>query len=227
VGFSSEGLDASYSVDNSVVTEQPDWEVKVETDLSKPSYGWAWQSNNPEYDGSKTEHMNQINLNSFQPNSSGVMITDSVISNVRTFNFSYGVNMLTTAGYYHSGGAKDHKRKDVTLSPVSLQVDVDFGAVLYPLPSQLSISPSSVAGGSNTTGTITIDQNAPAGGISVNLSSSNTDWATVPATVTIPEGKASATFTISTQTVSGNSVATITASLNQVNVQANVTVQAS
>ena len=227
VGFSKEGLDASYSVDNSVVTEQPDWEVSVETDLSKPSYGWAWNSNNPGYESGKIENLNQINLNSFQPNSSGVMITDSVISDVRTFNFSYGVNMLTTAGYYHSGGAKDHKRKDVTLSPVNLQIDVDFGAVLYPLPNQLSISPSSVVGGDNTTGTITIDQNAPAGGITVSLSSSNSDWATVPATITIPEGKASTTFTIATKPVAGNSVATITANLNQIDVQANVTVQAS
>lgn len=227
VGFSKDGVDATYSVDNSVTTEQPDWKVAVQTDLSTPSYAWQWESNNPSYSGNNCTKLNEINLNSFQPNSSAVMITDSVLSDTRTYDFSYGVTMLSTRGYCHEVEPHLYEKKDVSLGTVNLSVDVDFGSVLYPLPSQLNISPAAVTGGSNTTGTITIDQAAPAGGVTVTLSSSNTNWATVPATVTIPEGQSSETFTITTKPVTGDSVATITANLNQIDVTANVTVQAS
>ena len=227
VGFNMAGATGNYQVSNTVATSQLDWKVVVKTDLSKPSYGWSWQSNNPSSTTSNISSMNSINLMTFQPNSSGVMITDEVIDDVRTFNFSYGLNMLTTAGYYHSGGAKEYRRMDTTLSSVDYQVDVDFGAVLYPLLSQLNISPSSVVAGNTTTGTVTIDQAAPAGGVTVNLQSSNTSWATPPLTVTIPEGQSSETFTITTYPVTGNSVVTITAILNEVYVSANLTVEAS
>ena len=227
VGFSRHGVDAVFGVDNSVVTEQPDWKVDVNNNMATPSYSWMWRSDNPQDDGGKTEHMNDINLGTFQPNSSAVMTTSKVINDTYYFTVQYGVNMLTTAAYYKAWPAEDHDRKDIILNNTPFQVAIDFGAVLYPLPSQLNISPSSIEGGSSTTGTITIDQAAPEGGVTVNLSSSNTTWATVPETVTIPEGQSSQTFTITTYTVTGNSVATITANLNQVEVTANVTVEAS
>ena len=63
---------------------------------------------------------------------------------------------------------------------------------------ELSLSPSTVTGGQSSTGTVTLASPAPAGGVSVALSSHDTRWATVPASVTVPEGSSSTTFTVTT-----------------------------
>ncbi len=76
----------------------------------------------------------------------------------------------------------------------------------------LSLNPTSVAGGQSSQGTVTISGPAPAGGFSVGLSSSNTSVASVPSSVTVPEGSVSRTFTINTSSVGATTNATITAS---------------
>ncbi len=79
----------------------------------------------------------------------------------------------------------------------------------------LSISPSSVYGlVANATGTVTLSSAAPTGGIAVSLSSSDTNAATVNATVTVAAGQTTATFPIISKTVSAVSVVTITGTLN-------------
>jgi len=86
--------------------------------------------------------------------------------------------------------------------------------ITAPPPSvlSLSLSPASVAGGSSSTGTVTLTGTAPAGGVSVALSSSDTTVATVPASVTVPAGATSATFTVSTISVASATPVTISAS---------------
>jgi hypothetical protein len=74
--------------------------------------------------------------------------------------------------------------------------------------SSISLSTSSVVGGNPVTGTATLTGNAPAGGVTVSLSSG--DPVTVPASVTVPAGSFSATFTISTRAVGGTLSGTIT-----------------
>src|SRR5262249_38779438 len=61
-----------------------------------------------------------------------------------------------------------------------------------------------------STGTVTLNGNALAGGASVALSSSNTAVAGVPASVTVLAGNNSATFTITTSTVTSSIPVTIT-----------------
>ena len=79
----------------------------------------------------------------------------------------------------------------------------------------LSLSPTSVIGGiANSTGAVTLSAAAPAGGIVVNLSSSNTAAASVPATVMVAANATSATFTITSKAVSASTSSTITASYN-------------
>ena len=75
--------------------------------------------------------------------------------------------------------------------------------------SSISLSPASVTGGSSSTGTITLSDVAPAGGVIASVSS-DTVYAVVPGAVTIPEGSSSATFPISTSTVTSPVSATIT-----------------
>jgi hypothetical protein len=62
----------------------------------------------------------------------------------------------------------------------------------------LTLNPGTVTGGNPSVGTVTIGGPAPAGGTTVALRSHNTQWATVPPTVTVPAGSSSASFTITT-----------------------------
>jgi hypothetical protein len=76
--------------------------------------------------------------------------------------------------------------------------------------SGLTINPPSVEGGNSAQGQVTLTALAPAGGIVISLSSNNTAVATVPASVTVPQGGTSATFTVSTRAVSATTAVTIT-----------------
>jgi hypothetical protein len=90
--------------------------------------------------------------------------------------------------------------------------------------SAVSVNPSSVAGGSGSTGTATLSAAAPAGGILVSLASSNTAVATVPASVTVAAGATSATFPAATSGVAASTAVTISASYNGVTKTAVLTV---
>src|SRR5256886_3874219 len=74
----------------------------------------------------------------------------------------------------------------------------------------LALNPTTVTGGGNSTGTVTLNGPAPAGGASVTLSSNNTA-ATVPGSVTVPAGATSTTFTVTTSTVAASTPVTISA----------------
>jgi len=76
----------------------------------------------------------------------------------------------------------------------------------------LTLDSTSVAGGSASTGTVTLSGVAPAGGISVKLFSSSVS-AKIPVTVTVAGGKDSATFKVTTSAVSSQAAATLTAEL--------------
>jgi hypothetical protein len=89
--------------------------------------------------------------------------------------------------------------------------------------SALSLSPTSVTGGSAAQGTVTLTAAAPAGGLVVTLSSNNAA-ATVPPSVTVPAGATSATFTVSTSSVAASTTATITATAGSVTRTATLTV---
>lgn len=77
-------------------------------------------------------------------------------------------------------------------------------------PIELTLSPSSVTGGTSVTGTVTLGSVAPAGGVNVTLASSATGFASTPGIVNIPAGQTSATFTITTYTVTAAHTVTIT-----------------
>jgi thermitase len=129
----------------------------------------------------------------------------------------------------------------VTTTPVTSQTNVTITAsaqgvtrqatlTVTPQPSvtlqSLTISPSSVWGGSNATGTVTLTGPAPAGGAVVQLRSSNTSAATVPSSVTVPAGQTSASFTIRTTSCWWciYRVVTITATYNNTSKSAQLTI---
>jgi len=82
-----------------------------------------------------------------------------------------------------------------------------------------TLAPTTVEGGDDASGVVSIGSPAPDGGVVINLKSSSTKVATVPATVTVPAGQTSASFTVSTSTLVGrNATVTITASRGSVSI---------
>jgi hypothetical protein len=88
----------------------------------------------------------------------------------------------------------------------------------------LTLNPTTVDGGDDSIGTVTLSAPAPAGGAVVNLSSSNNSDASVPSSVTIPAGSTSRTFTVSTDRVDRTTTVTITATRGGVTKTANLTI---
>lgn len=90
----------------------------------------------------------------------------------------------------------------------------------------LSLSPSSVKGRStaSVTGTVTLNAAAPAGGITVTLSSSNTTVASAPVSVSIAAGKTSGTFKVTHTGVTSQTSVTISATATGTTKTATLTV---
>ena len=91
--------------------------------------------------------------------------------------------------------------------------DAEVAALYIPPPAQvasLSLTPSTVTGGSGSTGRVTLTGDAPYGGTTVALTSSD-PAATVPPTVLVPQGFSFQSFAITTSAVSAQRMATISA----------------
>jgi uncharacterized protein (TIGR03790 family) len=125
-------------------------------------------------------------------------ITTSAVAMTRAVTISATYNGIT-------------KTANLTVNPVALL--------------SVTLSPSSVVGGASTTlNKVTLNGVAPAGGVAVNLSSSDSG-VTVPATVTVAAGATvSPYFTINTSTVAAQNNVTISASYNGSTKTANLTV---
>lgn len=78
----------------------------------------------------------------------------------------------------------------------------------------MTVSPTSVVGGATAQATATLNAPAPAGGTTIELSSSNTDRATVPPSVTVPAGASSVTFPMTSKPVSQTSTVAVIGALN-------------
>lgn len=124
----------------------------------------------------------------------------------------------------------------VTTLPVAINTSLSVSAfyngttrsanltVLAATLTSVSLNPTSVVGSLLSTGTITLNGPAPAGGAVITLRSSNTSVATVPATVTVAGSATAATFTVNTYPVSANNYVTISALYGSTTRTANLTV---
>lgn len=102
--------------------------------------------------------------------------------------------------------------------PVGLQKSANLVIGPSPTPKSLSLSPLTVTGGNQSTATILLTGPAPAGGATVLLTSSATEMATVPASVTVPAGSNQATFTVMTLSQITDRSVTISASYHGISV---------
>jgi hypothetical protein len=75
-----------------------------------------------------------------------------------------------------------------------------------PVLTALTVSPTSVTGGTPATGTVTLGSAAPSGGVAVSLDSRLPGAATVPSAVTVPAGATSVTFPVTTSAVDTTTV---------------------
>jgi len=103
--------------------------------------------------------------------------------------------------------------------PALLDIQAAYGdttqtallAVAPPLSlTAFGVAPGNVTGGTNVTGTVTLSGPAPAGGALVTLASNN-PAAVVPASVLVPAGLSSASFSVQTNPVATFVTATLTA----------------
>jgi hypothetical protein len=93
-----------------------------------------------------------------------------------------------------------------------------------PPPTELALDPTTINGGTSSRATLTIADPAPSGGGIYSLTSSNTSAAAVPATVTVPQGSTTGSFTVSTGVRSTPADSVITASGGDASVSATLTV---
>src|ERR1700691_1814011 len=133
----------------------------------------------------------------------------------------YQVNVQLPAGVA-AGNAVPVVVSTANLNSNTATIAVQYASTAAQIQS-LSLSASSVASGGPVTGKFFLSAAAPSGGAIV-ASSSGRRRASVPATVTVPAGATSATFTISAGTVSSSQTVTITASYDGSSAQANLTV---
>jgi len=132
------------------------------------------------------------------------------ISNVTgtTFNDSnqLGTHVYTVAALDAAGN------QSAMSNSATATVTIPEGSTIE----NLTVSPTTVTAPAPSTGTVTLNGAAPAGGVTVTLRSSDTGKATVPPSVIVPEGSKSATFVITTFTGrlgGGRNTVTITATL--------------
>ncbi len=139
----------------------------------------------------------------------GNSATSFTIGTSRVTGLPTGGNVFATAG-------------TVTKS-IFVNVSADPNAP--PLLQSMTITPTSVPGGTSATGTVFLSAPAPAGGISVTLATSNFSVARVPGIVNVPASQTSASFTVTTFAVGNNTAVTITAFFDTTT-SANLTVTA-
>ena len=113
---------------------------------------------------------------------------------------------------------------DIDANPVSVATSVSITAIIYettqsalitvtsPAPVMVTWSTSPVAGGTSTTGTLILSGPAPSGGTTVSLASSSLS-ALVGSSITIPAGAMTTTFTVTTNVVSNDTTAVISATV--------------
>jgi probable HAF family extracellular repeat protein len=108
----------------------------------------------------------------------------------------------------------------VVSSPTTVEISASYGlvtvtktlTVLPPTLTQLYLTPTTVIGGCGTSaGRILLSGSAPAGGAVVPLTNTNSK-AAVPASVTVPAGATSVTFSVPTSAVTTVASGTVTAS---------------
>jgi hypothetical protein len=135
-----------------------------------------------------------------------------VYADMSIYTAASGANVFATGSVWWSLGLDSYGPSPGAVPGVQ-QITANFLAqALLPSLSLLSLNPTTVTSGNPSTGTVSLNGPAPAGGAQVTLSSSDPSVASVPPTVTVPAGATSATFTVNTSVVATSNTVSISAS---------------
>jgi len=153
----------------------------------------------------------------FSSDTTVATVPSSVVAppNVSTVTFTIATNAAAPATIVQITAAIQNVSRTANLS-------VNAATPAGPSLSSVSVSPSSVAGGSSATGTVTF--NGVTNGATVQLSSSNPAVVQIPTEAVVNGGAASAAFAVTTSGVNATTTATITATWFSVTTTATVTV---
>src|SRR5436190_3950217 len=159
----------------------------------------------------------QVALSSSDPSVATVPSSVTVAAGATSATFTVSTSTVTasTTVMISASYAGVTKAASLTVNPVPPPP---------PALSSLTLNPSTVIGGvQSSTGRVTLSAPAPAGGVTVILSS-NSGTASVPSSVFIPAGATSATFTVNTSIVLISTSANISATYNGTTRTATLTV---
>ncbi len=148
-------------------------------------------------------------------NASGSIDPDGTVTSYQ-LAFGDGSNLVTsTPSTVHAyAGSGTYTASVVAVDNLGLSgaaATTNVAVVAPPMPSALTLSSSSIRGGSNVTGRVTLSTTA---GAVVSLSSSNPTVASLASTVNVPAGSSSTSFAIRTYKVRTNTPVTIKATAN-------------
>ena len=170
----------------------------------------------PDRDGGTRGHRNDsgfaVSLTS--DNAAATVATSVMVvggASSATFIVSTSFVGGTTTAQITASAAGATKTAALTINPVPLAL------------ASLALNPASLTGGASSTGAVTLTAPAQSGGFVVNLSSDNAA-ATVPASVTVPGGTTTATFTVATGAMGTVTTATVTATASAVTKAATLTI---
>jgi hypothetical protein len=155
-----------------------------------------------------------VTLSSSNTAVTNVLASVTVPAGATTVGFVVTTNTVTSATV-------------VTISATSGGVTRSATLTVVPATSlvSISLSPTSVRGGSPSTATITLSGAAPSGGVTVALSSSHPNIAGVPSSINVAAGATSAQVTVTTSRPKSPTDVTISASLANVTKAAMLTVR--
>jgi uncharacterized repeat protein (TIGR03803 family) len=132
-------------------------------------------------------------------------VTVTVPAGQTSLSFSMGTICTTTSQtvqiFAQSGGAQ-----------ATSNLTVNSSSSCGPVISTLTLNPTTVVGGTSSSGTVTLTAAAPSSGAVITLSS-NSNSASVPGSVTVAAGNTTASFTVTTSSVTSTTTATITATV--------------
>lgn len=144
-----------------------------------------------------------VSLNSSNTSAATVASSATVPAGSRTATFAVVGRTVTADTAVTINATYDGATRTATVTITKPATTASLASV--------SLNPTTVTGGSSSTGTVTLSGAAPSGGAVVTLSD-NSASASVPASVTVPAGSTSATFTVGTSGVTSSTSATITGS---------------
>jgi Subtilase family len=127
----------------------------------------------------------------------------TVVAGASSATFTVGTSAVTTSTSVTITASYAGVTKTTSLTVLPAQAS--------PTLSSVTLNPTSVTAGAQSTGTVTLSGSAPTGGAQVMLSSDNAA-ASVPASVTVAAGASSATFTVNTNSVTASTQVTMSAS---------------